>query len=323
MQGSGGSSGGGRPALAALPKPDTADGDPRRVGVEIEFGALAEEQVTDVITGRLGGDVAQRDERGYVVSDTALGDIEVYLDTQYLKRAESGLAQRIHDIARQVVPVEIVTGPIVPAQIADLDDLCADLAAAGATGTAAGVFLGFGVHFNPEVTGEGLEDILPTLRAFAFLEDAIREAADIDLSRRVMPYVDTYPRALLDGLAQNVPSRAALIDLYLDRAPSRNHGLDMLCLFAHLDCDRVAAAMDMNLISARPTYHYRLPDCRIDEADWSLALEWNRWVRVEEVANDPDLIATLCSAWQDHRGRLTTMRSDWARRSAEIVGGLT
>ncbi|QFT46821.1 Putative amidoligase enzyme [Roseivivax sp. THAF40] len=308
---------------APLPVRDNANGDPRRVGVEIEFGALAEEQVTGVITERMGGQVEQRGERGYVVTDTELGDIEVYLDTQYLKRAESGFQQRIHDIARQVVPVEIVTGPILPAEITKLDALCADLAKAGATGTAAGVFLGFGVHFNPEVTGETLPDILPTLRAFAFLEDSIRDAARIDLARRVMPYVDAYPRPLLDGLAEEIGSLDALIDLYLDRAPSRNHGLDMLCLFAHLDEARVAGAMDMNLISPRPTYHYRLPDCRIDEPDWSLSLEWQRWVRIEEVAQDAGLIGDLCAAWRDHRAHLTTTRSDWAKRAADIVGGIS
>ncbi|SIT02433.1 Putative amidoligase enzyme [Roseivivax lentus] len=311
-----------RPAIAALPRPEKADGTERRVGVEIEFGALAEEQVVGVITDRLGGTPEERGERGFVVTDTALGEIEVYLDTQYLKRADSSFSRKIHDIARQVVPVEIVTGPILPAEIAKLDDLCDDLAEAGATGTAAGVFLGFGVHFNPEVTGETLEDILPTLRAFAFLEDAIRDASGIDLSRRVMPYVDPYPRPLLDGLAEEIGSLDALIDLYLDRAPSRNHGLDMLCLFAHLDEARVSNTMDMNLISARPTYHYRLPDCRIDEADWSLSLEWNRWVKVEEVARDPDLIAALQEGWRDHRSHLTTTRGDWAKRAAEIAGGL-
>ncbi|MHA6323833.1 amidoligase family protein [Roseivivax sp. CAU 1753] len=312
-----------RADLKPLPVPRNAQGEDRRVGVEIEFGALHEAQVSQIIADRLGGGVKPRGDRGYVVSDTSLGDIEVYLDTQYLTRAESDLEQRIHDIARHVVPVEIVTGPILPAQIETLDVLCDDLAQAGATGTTAGMFLGFGVHFNPEVTGDTLEAILPTLRAFAFLEDSIRDAAEIDLARRIMPYVGTYPRQLLDGLAEPIDSRAALIDLYLAQAPSRNHGLDMTCLFAHLDEARVAAAMDMTLISARPTYHYRLPDCRIDEPDWSLALEWNRWVRIEEIAAQPDMIDALCAGWRAHRARFAATRGDWARRAAEIVGGLT
>ena len=78
----------------------------------------------------------------------------------------------------------------------------------------------------------------------------------------------------------------------------------------------------MNLISPRPTYHYRLPDCRIDEPHWSLALEWNRWVRIEEIAGDADLIAALCEGWQAHRARFAPRRSVWADEAARIVGGL-
>lgn len=305
-----------------LPEPLTGAGEPRRVGVEIEFGALGEERVTSIVEEVLGGRTERRGDKGFVVSGTEVGDLEVYLDTQYLKRAETAFEKRMHDIARAVVPVEIVSAPIRPEQIARLDALCLALREAGATGTAAGTFLGFGVHFNPEVPAQELAEILPVLRAYAFLENSFRDAAGIDFARRVLPFVDPYPRALLDGLAEEVPDMGALIDLYLDRAPSRNHGLDMLCLFAEIDGDRVARAMDLGLVSARPTYHYRLPDCRIDEADWSLALEWNRWVRVEEIARDPGTIADLRAAWKDHRGQLTSTRADWVRRSAEIVGGL-
>ncbi|MHA7874553.1 amidoligase family protein [Roseivivax sp.] len=305
-----------------LPEPLTGAGAPRRVGVEIEFGALGEERVTSIVEEVLGGRTERRGDKGFVVSGTEVGDLEVYLDTQYLKRAETAFEKRIHNIARAVVPVEIVSAPIRPEQIARLDALCVALREAGATGTAAGTFLGFGVHFNPEVPAQELAEILPVLRAYAFLENSFRDAAGIDFARRVLPFVDPYPRALLDGLAEEVPDMGALIDLYLDRAPSRNHGLDMLCLFAEIDGDRVAGAMDLGLVSARPTYHYRLPDCRIDEADWSLALEWNRWVRVEEIARDPGTIADLRAAWKDHRGQLTSTRADWVRRSAEIVGGL-
>ncbi|SFQ62085.1 Putative amidoligase enzyme [Roseivivax halotolerans] len=305
----------------ALPVPKNADGAPRKVGVEIEFGALAEERVTGIVEDVLGGTRSERGEKGYVIEDTEIGPVEVYLDTQYLKRAETALEQRVHDLARMVVPVEIVTAPIEPADIARIDELCDALAGAGATGTASGIFLGFGVHFNPEVVDLSLDNILPVLRSYAFLEDAFRDAMGIDLARRMLPFVDPYPRPLLDALAGEVESLEHLIDIYLDRAPSRNHGLDMLCLFAEIDQDRVAKAMDLNLVSARPTYHFRLPDARLDEDGWSLGLEWNRWVRVEEVAQDADLVAELCNAWRDHRGRLITTRGDWTKRSAEIVGG--
>lgn len=43
---------------------------------------------------------------------------------------------------------------------------------------------------------------------------------------------------------------------------------------------------DPHLVKARPAYHYRLPNCLIDEPDWRLAREWNTWVAVERLAAD-------------------------------------
>jgi hypothetical protein len=191
---------------------------------------------------------------------------------------------------------------------------------AGAEGTQAGALLGYGVHFNPEITGETLNDILPTLQAFALLEDHIRTAHPIDLSRRALPFVDPYPRALVDRLAEDrFADMDELIDTYLELAPSRNYGLDMLCLFKHLNEEKVSAAMDASSTSARPTYHYRLPDSRVDEPDWSLGLEWSQWCLVEQVANDAALLDELKAAWRDHRASLVTIRTDWPDRVATIL----
>ena len=86
-----------------------------------------------------------------------------------------------------------------------------------------------------------------------------------------------------------------------------------------LDRDRAAQKLDLAGVKGRPTYHLRLPDCRIDEADWSLALEWNRWVWVERIAEDAPLMDRLRSAWRDHRDTLLSTRGDWARRSRKLI----
>ena len=307
--------------LAALPTPTNAEGAPRRVGVEIELGALDESRVTEILCETLGGEAEKVHGKGWKVKGSRLGDLQVYLDSRYLDDDDNRrLAQVLREVARNVVPVEIVTEPILPDQIAEFDEALDRLAAEGATGTAAGVLLGFGVHFNPEVTGSELSDILPVVTAFALLEDHLRHIAGIDLARRALPFVDPYPRNLVDALARGgLTSLEDLIDLYIKLAPSRNYALDMLCLFAHLDRQRVSRSIDMTSISPRPTYHFRLPDCRIDEPDWSLALEWNRWVLVERVANDPLLLNRLKRAWLEHRASLTTVRGDWAERSRELL----
>ncbi|EPX85059.1 amidoligase family protein [Salipiger mucosus] len=312
-----------RPDPLHPPHPENARGDLRRVGVEVEFSGVTEREVARVLTEALGGEVRDGgDEDHWIAAGTELGDFECYLDSRPLQKLDhDGLGRQLRELARTVVPVEIVSEPIEFTQIGRLDDAVDALREAGATGTRAGVLLGFGVHFNPEVISEALEDVLPTLTAYALLEDHLRRVAEIDISRRLLPWVDSYPRALVDQLAGESPpaTMTELINLYLDLAPSRNHGLDMLCFFAHVDRARVARSMEMEQISARPTYHLRLPDCRIDEPDWCLAAEWNRWVLVERVAADADLLDRLKTGWREHRASLTTTRSDWSWRSARIL----
>ncbi len=301
-----------------LPIPKTKDGTSRRVGVEIELGGLDEAKVATLIADTLGGDVTKKAD-ARVVKTAELGEIEIYLDTRFRDRLENAPA-KVKSLAASVVPVEIVTAPILPEQIAQLDVLVDALTAEGASDTKDGVFLGFGVHFNPEVRDVSLEAILPVLTIFALLEDYIRDADPIDLSRAVLPFVDPYPRPLVDALITTPPKTLeGLIDLYLEHAPSRDHALDMTCLFALYDEDRMAAQMDLTEISARPTFHYRLPDFRPSDPDWSLAAAWNRWVWIEQLSADSALIGALCKAWTDHRGGWFKTRRSWAEKSGQIL----
>ncbi|KAA8607440.1 amidoligase family protein [Salipiger aestuarii] len=311
------------PAVQPLPRPTTAMGAPRKVGIEIEFSGLTEERAAQILCDTLGGAPEQEAKGRWLAKDTRLGGFEVYLDSRPLNKLDdNALTRHLRDVARVVVPVEIVSDPIAVEQIVDLDEALVALARAGATGTTGGVLLGFGVHFNPEAVSLDFSDIMPVLTAYALIEDHIRRVADIDMSRRLLPWVDPYPRALIDRLASRQPptDMTALIDAYLGISPSRNRGLDMLCLFALIDKDRVARAMDMEQIGIRPTFHWRLPDCRIDEPDWSLAREWNRWVLVERVAGDDKLLHRLSAAWRDHRGSLTSLRPEWAGTVARMLG---
>ncbi|MHA6345802.1 amidoligase family protein [Roseivivax sp. CAU 1761] len=308
------------PRLEDLPEAHKADGTPRRVGIEIEFGGLTEDHTAELARTLFGGEIRPRDDLGLVLTDSRIGDVEIYLDSQYLHEPEGRIGRGVLSVARHVVPVEIVTAPVTPAEIAEIDTLIEAMRQEGATGTSAGLFLGFGVHFNPEVVAMEPAAILPVFETYAFCEDALREEMEIDLARRALPFVDPYPRKLLDGLAEAPPATLDdLAALYLERAPSRNHGLDMLCLLAQHDADRVAARIGSPLVTSRPTFHYRLPDCRIDEPDWSLTREWNRWVRLERLAQDAGLRAHLRDAWRDHRRSFTATRRDWARATRDIV----
>ena len=303
-----------------LPQPRTSADTPREVGVEIELGGLTEDQVAETVAEVLGGTPKRTAEFDRLVEGSRLGDIEVYLDTAFRKDGGK-LVETTIEMARNVLPVEIVTPPVSPEQIADLDTLCTALAETGARGSRDGMLLGFGIHFNPQVVSTDLPHILPTLRAFGLLEEVLRRMDPIDPSRRVQPFVDHWPRKLVDALADgDFEDTGDLIGTYLEHAPSRNYALDALPLFMEIDADRVAQGEHgLGKVSARPTWHYRLPDCRVDEPQWSLAYEWNRWVMVEEVASDAALLESLAAEWRAHREDLLSTRGDWAERAAAMV----
>ena len=307
-------------SLWPLPSPTTEAGDRRDVGIEIELGGLKPARVAEVVAAQLGGEARQTDKHDHVVEGSRIGDVKVYLDTRYRKSGRK-LVRLGVDLAEPLVPVEIVTPPIAPEDITLLDRMNEALRDAGAEGTRDGILLGYGVHLNPQVKALTLEGILPVLRAFAVLEDLLRKMDPIDPSRRMQPFVDPWPRKLADRLAgEDFASLDALMDAYLQESPSRNHGLDALPLFAEIDHDRVKAALgEDGLVSARPTWHYRLPDCRIDEEGWSLAYEWNRWVMVERVAEDSALLERLAEGFAAHRDQLTATKGDWAREAGEMV----
>lgn len=311
-------------SFAELPVPRRADGAPRRIGVEIEFGGLVEADVARIVAAELGGTAAVAAPREWDVSGTSLGDVHVEFDTAF-RDARGALADVGLDLARGVVPVEIVTDPLTVADLPVLDALCDRLREAGATGSRQGVFLGFGVHFNPEIATDAAGDIAATLTAYALIEDWLRLRRPIDRMRWALPFVDRYPPPLLDALA--VPPVEGwrldtLAETYLTHVQTRNHGLDMLPLLAHLRRERVLDALGPpGLKGARPTWHFRLPDCRIDEPDWSLAEGWDLWVTVEQVATRAGLLDGLIDLWRTRRDRVLPSLDGWAQEVDRYLKG--
>ncbi len=288
-------------------------GGPRCVGVEIEFAGLDEEATADLIQSELGGEKEAAGRMEWRVTGSELGEVSVLRDSAY-RKLDSPLAEKSLRLAGALVPVEIVTAPLDPVALPRLARLVDALVAAGAYGSQAGVFLGYGLHLNVEVAGERAADILPIVRAYGWLEDWLRQVNPIDSSRRILPFVDPWPRGFLDALADpTLHSTSGLIDAYLGHSPSRNRGLDLLPLFRHLDPDRLSDYGEAGgTVAARPAFHYRLPDSRLGDPQWSLAFEWNRWQLVERVAADGDLLSALGHEWDRHRHSLTTTRLDWA-----------
>ena len=138
-------------------------------------------------------------------------------------------------------------------------------------------------------------------------------AHDVDTARKISPYIDLYAETYLKKvLSRSAPSIDDIFSDYLEYNASRNRALDLLPLLAHIDEPRVRRAVDDPKIKPRPTFHYRLPNCHIEKADWSLASSWNKWWVVEELAHrSSDLESLKRAFFEADRPILGVSRGDW------------
>jgi hypothetical protein len=124
----------------------------------------------------------------------------------------------------------------------------------------------------------------------------MKSRVKVDLARSISPYINPFPDEYVRLiLRSDYPADAGrLIDDYLAYNPTRNRPLDMLPVLCHLDEPRVTSRVEeQHLVKARPAFHYRLPNCLVDEPDWTLAREWNTWVEVERLAEDPEALMRM------------------------------
>lgn len=307
-------------AFTALPRPNNQDGAPRRIGVEIEMGGISEGRAARIARDVLGGTVAQGEDTLWTVRDSDIGDLDIYLDASFRKADKSALRDAAIRVGREVIPIELVTGPLAPDDLPRLEEVICALREAGALGSSAGLFFGFGIHFNIELASDRVSDIRDPLLAYALIEDWMRATYPIDETRRVLPFTAPYPTEFVRELIGAGPgvSLTDLAHIYVAHNATRNRGLDMLPILTHRLPDPMARLMP-SATSARPTFHFRLPDCRIDEPGWTLSQEWERWVVVEQVAQNDDLMDRLSAAWLDNHGAITLIRQGWATRAAEIM----
>lgn len=308
----------------ALPEPSTASGEERRVGVEIEFSGLSEDEVATILQARFGGEISRDDPHSLQVDDSAVGTLKVELDTAIAKNQSGGLRDKALDLLRGVVPVEIVTEPLTRDAVVQFNAVIDDLRNAGAVGSRDGLLFGFGVHLNVEVVDAEAAMTLRTVRSFALLEAWLRAEGQIDTMRRILPFVKAWPAELIDGLVRHKPqSMADLIDLCDPHIQSRNHSLDLLPLFKWAVPQLFEASYpDDTATKARPAFHFRLPDSRINEEDWSLHASWAMWHQVEEVA-----ASDMLEALEDARMRFiiqgtTQSAAAWANETRDIVEGI-
>jgi hypothetical protein len=295
-----------------------ARGEVRKAGFELEYSGLTITDSALLIRDVFGGTHVIDSTFEHRVEGTRFGDFKVEIDTKFLKdrqyeaplralgvdpaSTDTGWLERaLLGVLSTVVPIEIAAPPIPIDQLAPLDQLRHRLHLAGAKGTRASVLYAFGMHINPEIVSDDPVELLNYLRAFILLYPWLKRESEVDLTRSISPYIDRVPSEYGRLIMQPNyrATRERLIDDFLTHNPTRNRPLDMLPVLTHLDAERVQRNVpDMSLVKPRPSFHYRLPNCMIDEPQWTLASEWNRWVAVERLANDPQRIAAMSRDYQ-------------------------
>lgn len=312
---------------------ETAEGRPRRVGIEIELAGIDVGELATLTADTLGGSVERISSVEFNVTVPEFDDFRVEVDFGLLKELARSREERtdtddeslmdlavdlLGDASAILVPCEIVTPPLPMPEMAEpMDRLVDKLRGAQAKGTRQSVMYAFGVHLNVEPPDLEAGTVVNYLRAFVCLFDWIVEAGDVDPSRRISPYIRRYDKdyELLIANPEYAPDWPQLIDDYLVHNPTRDRALDMLPMFAHVDEARVSAVVDDPLIKARPTFHYRLANSCIDEDGWTIAAPWNRWMRIERLAADADALTACSLAFAEDRERmLSGFDKRWSRK---------
>lgn len=301
------------------------DGSVRRVGFELEFSGIDLDATAEALQSSLGAALTSKTAAERVLQAEDLGEFTVELDWAYLKKkaAEKGHSasdeewlERLGETAAALVPVEVVCPPIPVTDLAELNPMVAALREAGAIGTEESLVAAYGVHVNPEIPALDAATLHAYIRAFALLQWWLVVHHAVDATRKLSPYIDLYSEAYVEQvLGASQPDMDEIFSAYLEHNASRNHALDLLPLLAEIDEARVQKAVDDARVKARPTFHYRLPDCDIERADWSLAEAWNAWCVVEKLAAQPEALDALAAKYLEaKRFLLGVKRKAWVEQ---------
>lgn len=311
----------------------TADGEERRVGVEIELSGLGYEQLVRLAEELLGG-TAVLESRYVSAIDTPSGAFVIELDSDPVKdlnlederlprsvRELGGQAMDVIDAAAErIVPLEIITPPLPFSRLGHIETLIDKLRQAGALGSREAIYFAFGLQLNPELPDLRTTTLVRYFQAFAALYDWLKARHQLDISRKFTSYIEPWSTRYTDLLMSDsyAPDQRQMMDDYLSTNPTRNRALDLLPLFAWLDKPLLDQYVNDPRIKSRPTLHYRLPDCDIDNPNWHFSSVWNDWVVLEQLANHAEDLAELRTLYRESRKlSLRNLTRSWQETSAQ------
>lgn len=284
-------------------------GNLRKVGFELEFAELPIDESVRSIQKRFGGELHKKHQFYQQVTNSEIGNFTVKFDTRLLaqksyrkvfeklgidvqsvKIDDKKMADILENVLKQIssdfVPYEIVTPPVPMDKLHILEDLRSDLFQNKAKGTRASMLYAFATHINPEMPEISIKFILKYLKAFFLLLPWLHEKMDVDFSRKVPPFINPFPERYIHHVLQPEynPNTELFVKDYHEHNPNRNRPLDLYPVLGFLNPKLIDNLEGIGNVKTRPTLHYRLPNCLIDEPGWTIAQEWNLWINVEKMA---------------------------------------
>lgn len=294
----------------------------RHIGFELEFANIDIEDVLSILEEKFGFKVKKVNNYLFKI-DSKYGDFILELDFELLTQQRipkniKELSQKIGvevkeedienieniigDLSKDIVPYEISTPPLPLNEVSLIDNIIKELAKNHAKGTKHKIYYAFGLHINVEVISLDVKSLLDYTRAYLILQNYINKDAKIDLARKITPFIDNfkddYIKHVLDETYK--PTIDEFIEDYLEFNPTRNRSLDFLPVLAFINEDKVRAKLPKEKIKPRPAFHYRLSNSMIGNEGWEISEEWNRWILVENLANDKKSLNFLAKEYLTH-----------------------
>ena len=322
-------------------------GKSRKIGFEIEFGNLDSYRVSGIISDLYGGELKETNRYFMKLENTSKGDFVIKIDTSFLyekkyKRIFKKLGinrdklLKHHDLVNRleevlegvfssVIPYEVAAPPVGIESLDSFDPLIDALRENRATGTSESAVNAFATHINAELPVLSLTSILDYLKAFLLLYPWLFDEMNIELSRRISSFINPFPDKYIHLVLNNDyhPDKDKFISDYHEYNADRNRPLDLYPVLASLD-PKVVQLEKIGNVKPRPTLHFRLPNSRIDDPDWSLATEWNYWWYVENLASNKKELHQLIEEYRDLRSSSWFgLERKWKNRISDWTKGIS
>jgi hypothetical protein len=305
----------------------------RHIGFELEFSNIDIEKILEILEKEFNFEINRINNYFYKLH-SKYGDFILELDFELLTKQKltknakeffkitgidiDKIENFIGKLSKDIVPYEISTPPLPLNKIEIVESIVEVLGQNEAKGTTYKIYYAFGLHINVEVISLEVKSLLSYLRAYVILQDFINKDAKVNLARKITPFIDNFKNDYIKYILNKNynPTIEEFILDYIKFNPTRNRSLDMLPILGFIDEKIVKKLLPDEKIKPRPAFHYRLSNSDIGDENWKVSDEWNRWILVENLANDEGSITQLSTEYVHYLDKFMNLNS-WEDKIAK------